>query len=83
MSQAVMTCRDCGRSCSGSKACHCMKCHLWFTSESAYARHERVGEPCVDPATFRNRQDELVFELTERAGGEAWSLGGSRYVPST
>lgn len=72
-------CSGCGRVWTGTKECHCAKCHLHFSSMDAFDRH-RIAIPdsdeeriCVDPIELKRKDKSPVLVQIERAGGLVWS----------
>ena len=67
-------CLTCDAEWSGQRAAHCTGCHRTFSSDSAADRHfvSAVDAGCHDPATLRNKKEELVFQWNERR--RMWSL---------
>lgn len=65
-------CRECGKTWTGKTRCHCMTCHVNFSSITAFDKH-RVGT--FDPVLDRRCADPADRGLVERDG--YWGLPGS------
>lgn len=72
---AWIGCGGCDSRWTGLIAAHCARCHLSFTSVSAFDTHRRDGK-CLDPATTFTRNGEPAFVPADR-DWPGWSLPGT------
>ncbi len=68
---------SCGARWNGQAVAHCAKCHLHFSSDTAFTLHRR-GLQCIDPATATKRDGTPQFQLRhEKGGAPIWGLPGT------
>jgi len=76
----MTSCRDCGREWTGLAECHCAGCHLQFSSEVAFTRHQGA-DGCLDPTTVvrksGKRTGDPYLVLREGPLGDYWTSNSS------
>lgn len=63
----MSSCRDCHKTWTSPKACHCVSCHQTFSSETSFRLHQGAIAGCYDPP-FENNSG-TGYLLVQRPDG--------------
>ena len=62
----MTSCRDCHKTWSGQKVCHCTGCHETFSTERNFAMHQGATEGCTPPAELLSGTGKPRLALNAR-----------------